>query len=178
VTGGGGDIGLAALALRFAHAMGAAQDASGGRRAGPVGLRRPIDLTRAIEAGTIAQSRLRELSPVVFAMAGEGDAVACPIVDRLADEPVMAGDDPTAVPRPPPPHGRAAGGVFRRTRPSFEARIRDGARGRAGADVHRSDALPVLGAALLGLDRLDGRVAGDRQAAERRLRAALGAWRP
>lgn len=180
--GGGGDIGLAAL--------GAAVRARDGR--GPrtrleavvpaqFGLTRPIDLTRAIEAETIPQARLRELSPIVFRTAADGDSVAQAIVDRLADElSVMAEaiirrlslarHAPTVV---------LAGGVFAARDAAFEARIRDGIRAvAAGADVHRSETLPVLGAALLGLDRLDGRVAGDRRAAERRLREALGAWLP
>lgn len=180
--GGGGDIGLAAL--------GAAVRARDGR--GPrtrlegvvpahFGLTRPIDLTRAIEAGTVPQSRLRELSPAVFRTAEDGDAVARSIVDRLADELVAMAEaiirrlsltrrSPTVV---------LAGGVFAARDAAFETRIGEGIRAVAsGADVLRSGALPVLGAALLGLDRLDGLVAGDRRAAERRLRNALGAWRP
>jgi N-acetylglucosamine kinase-like BadF-type ATPase len=88
--GGGGDVGLAAL--------GAAVRARDGR--GPrtslealvpahFGLIRPVDLTRAIEAGSIDQARLRELSPVVFGAARDGDAIARSIVDRLADELVV-----------------------------------------------------------------------------------------
>jgi N-acetylglucosamine kinase-like BadF-type ATPase len=180
--GGGGDIGLAALGAAVR-----ARDGRGPRTTLEVAvpahfsLHRPIDLTRAIEAGTIAQARLRELSPVVFESAGQGDAVARSIIDRLADELVVMAEaiirrlslarrHPTIV---------LAGGVFAARDRSFEARIRDGVDAVApGAEVRRSDALPVLGAALLGLDRLDGRVAGDRRAAEERLRAALGAWRP
>ncbi|HEX5147465.1 MAG TPA: hypothetical protein VFW02_00190, partial [Candidatus Limnocylindrales bacterium] len=56
---------------------------------------------------------------------------------------------------------------------------REGIRAVApGAEVRHSEALPVLGAALLGLDRLDGLTTGDRVMAEARLREALGAWRP
>lgn len=180
--GGGGDVGLAAL--------GAAVRARDGR--GPrtslelgvpahFGLSRPIDLTRAIEAGSIAQARLRELSPLVFGAAAAGDAVARSIVDRLADELVVMAEAiirrlgltrrrPTVV---------LAGGVFAADDEAFETRIRDGVTAvAAGADVRRSKALPVLGAALLGLDRHDGRSAVDRRAAEARLRAGLGAWRP
>ena len=85
--GGGHDIGTAAL--------GAAVRARDGR--GPrttleklvparFGVARPIDVTRRIEAGTLAHGRLAELSPVVFAAAGSGDAVARSILDRQADE--------------------------------------------------------------------------------------------
>jgi len=180
--GGGGDIGLAALGAAVR-----ARDGRGQRTSleatvpAHFGLARPIDLTRAIEAGTIAQAQLRELSPGVFEAAADGDVVARAIVDRQADELVVMAEAiirrlsmtrrrPTVV---------LAGGVFAARDRSFEARIRDGVNAVApGANVRRSAALPVLGAALLGLDRLDGRAAGERRAAERRLREALGAWRP
>jgi N-acetylglucosamine kinase-like BadF-type ATPase len=180
--GGGGDIGLAAL--------GAAVRARDGR--GPrtsleslvpafFGFTRPIDLTRAIEAERLPQSRLRELSPVVFKAAEAGDEVARAILDRLADElVVMAGAiirrlsmtrrQPVVV---------LAGGVFAAHDERFEARIRAGVQAIAqGAEVRRSEALPVLGAALLGLDRLNGLAARDRRDVESTLRRELGGWRP
>ena len=180
--GGGGDLGLAAL--------GAAVRARDGR--GPrttletavpaaFGLERPIDLTWAIEVGRIEQARLRELSPVVFRAAQAGDAVATSIIDRQADElVVMAG----AIIRRLGLTRRApdvvlAGGVLAANDARFEGRITNGIVAIApGASVRRSDALPVLGAALLALDRLDGRAERDRRAAEERLRGTLGAWRP
>jgi N-acetylglucosamine kinase-like BadF-type ATPase len=180
--GGGGDIGLAAL--------GAAVRARDGRGARTVlettvpaafGLARPIDVTLAIEYGGMAQSQLGQLSPVVFQAARARDAVARSILDRLADELiVMAGAiirRLSLVRRRP--DVVLAGGVFAAHDEPFETRIRDGIRAIApGAAVHRSDALPVLGAALLGLDRLGGLTDRDRRAAEARLRATLGAWRP
>ena len=91
--GGGLDIGLAAIGAAVR-----ARDGRGPRTTletvvpGHFGFSRPIDLTRALEVETIAHSRLRELSPVVFRAAGEGDEVARSILDRLADELVaMAG---------------------------------------------------------------------------------------
>ena len=180
--GGGGDVGVAALGAAVR-----ARDGRGSRTSLETlvprffGLSRPIDLTRAIEAGTIPHARLRELSPLVFRTAGEGDPMAQSIVDRLADELiVMAGAiigrlaltrrQPTVV---------LAGGIFAAHDLRFEARIRAGVEAVApGADVRRSEALPVLGAALLGLDRLDGLTAEDRPDVEARLRASLGAWRP
>jgi N-acetylglucosamine kinase-like BadF-type ATPase len=180
--GGGGDIGLAALAAAVR-----ARDGRGPRTRleavvpAQFGLNRPIDLTRAIEAERIPQARLRELSPAVFATAEAGDAVARSIVDRLADELVVRAE---AILRRLSLTRRAptivlAGGVFAARDPGFDARIRDGIRGVAsGADVRRAETLPVLGAALLGLDRLDGRGPGDRRLAERRLRDGLGAWQP
>jgi N-acetylglucosamine kinase-like BadF-type ATPase len=180
--GGGGDIGLAALGAAVR-----ARDGRGLRTtleksvASAFGFSRPIDLTLAIEAGTVAQSRLRELSPVVFRTARNGDPVARSIIDRLADElVVMAGAiirRLSLVRRRP--DVVLAGGVFAARDEPFEARIRDGICAIApGAAVRRSEAIPVLGAALLGLDRLEGLTAGDRLAAEARLRASLGVWRP
>ena len=156
--GGGHDIGTAAL--------GAAVRARDGR--GPrteletlvpahFGLARPIDVTRRIEAGTLAHRRLAELSPVVFAAAGAGDAVARSIVDRQADELVAMARaiigrlhltrlDPTVV---------LAGGRVQRPATTTSSDVsRTGIRAAApGATVRRSEALPVVGAALLGLDR-------------------------
>jgi N-acetylglucosamine kinase-like BadF-type ATPase len=144
------------------------------------GFSRPIDLTRAIELGSVPEARLRELSPLVFQVARRGDAVARSIIDRLADELVaMAGAmirrlnvtrrDPDVV---------LAGGVFNALDDDFETRIAAGVHAVAPrATIRRSDAPPVLGAALLGLDRLDW-TGSSRDAAEVRLRAALRSWEP
>lgn len=180
--GGGHDIGTAAL--------GAAVRARDGR--GPrttletvvpahFGVTRPIDVTRRIEAGVLEHHRLADLSPLVFTAADDGDAVARSILDRQADELVamarsiivrlhMARLDPTVV---------LAGGVFNARDEVFERRIEEGIRATApAATVRRPDALPVLGAALLGLDRLIGKDGPGHTAALDRLRASLGAWRP
>jgi N-acetylglucosamine kinase-like BadF-type ATPase len=179
--GGGGDIGLAALGVAVR-----ARDGRGPRTAleaavpAAFGLSRPIDVTRAIENGTIASSRLRELSPVVFRAAQAGDVAARSILDRLADElVVMAG----AIVRRLSlvrrrPDVVLAGGIFVARDEAFERRIREGIGAIApGASVRRSEALPVLGAALLGLDQLTNSTTAERRAAEARLRASLGAWR-
>jgi N-acetylglucosamine kinase-like BadF-type ATPase len=127
--------------------------------------------------GRIAQTRIGELSRVVFAAAEAGDAAARRIVDRLADEIVaMAGAmlrrshltrrDPDVV---------LAGGVFRTRDPMFAERIASGVRAIAPrAGLVRLSAPPVAGAALLGLDRL----AGDAVSAETSaaVRVALGRW--
>jgi hypothetical protein len=69
-----------------------------------------------------------------------------------------------------------AGGVFRARDASLEARIAAGIQAVApAATIRRLDAPPVLGAALLGLDRLPGRSPSGRAAAERRLRADVAA---
>jgi N-acetylglucosamine kinase-like BadF-type ATPase len=181
--GGGHDLGMAAL--------GAAVRARDGR--GPrtsletlvpqqFGLTRPIDVTRRIEAGTLERPRLAELSPVVFAAAGSRDAVARAIVDKQADELVAMARaiigrlrlgrlDPTVV---------LAGGVFDARDDAFDRRVADGIRLAAPrATVSRSEALPVTGAALLGLDRAFRGAGGPAHAAAvDRLRATLGEWRP
>lgn len=186
--GGGGDIGTTALGAAVR-----ARDGRGRRTSlealvpAHFGYQRPIDVTRAIEAGRIAHGRLRELSPVVFRAAAAGDVVARAILDRQADELVLMA---TAIIRQLSlarrrPDVVLAGGVFQAQEPVFEARIRDGIVAVApGATVHRSAAVPVLGAALLALDALEHdanvgrRSPGDRHAAEARIRASLGAWRP
>lgn len=180
--GGGRDVGLAAL--------GAAVRARDGRGPRTVlemfvprqfGYSRPIDLARAIELGPVAQNRLGELSPLVFRVAADGDPVARSIVDRLADELVaMAGAmirrlhltrrDPDVV---------MAGGVFDARDDRFEARIAAGVQAVSpGATLRRSDTPPVLGAALLALDQLDGWGPAGHDSAEARLREALRAWKP
>ena len=156
--GGGGDIGMAALGAAVR-----ARDGRGPRTrletAVPAHFdrSRPLDVTDAIEHGRLDESRLRELAPVVFATAATGDAVARGILDRMADEVVVMAAaiirrlhltrldvDVTL-----------AGGVFRADDPVFEARIVEGVRAVApAARVRRSEAPPVLGAALLGLDEL------------------------
>lgn len=180
--GGGTDLGLAAL--------GAAVRARDGRGPGTsleslvpgaFGLSRPIDLTRAIEAGRVPHARLGELAPVVFLAARAGDPVAGSILDRQVHELVAMA---TAIIRRlsltrRSPDVVLAGGVFAARDEPFEARIAAGIQAIApGATVRRSEALPVLGAALLGLDRLDSVTVADRPAVEARIRASLGTWRP
>jgi N-acetylglucosamine kinase-like BadF-type ATPase len=180
--GGGHDIGTAGLGVAVR-----ARDGRGPRTTletlvpAHFGVTRPIDVTRRIEAGVLEHRRLAELSPVVFTAAGSGDAVARSILDRQADELVaMAGSimrrlhlirlDPTVV---------LAGGVFESRDAAFDSRVAEGIRAVApAATVRRSVALPVLGAALLGLDRLIGVDGPGHAAAVDRCRASLGEWRP
>jgi N-acetylglucosamine kinase-like BadF-type ATPase len=141
------------------------------------GLKSPAAVTAAMYTERIAEERIAELAPVVFAAAGAGDAVARAIIDRLADElVVMAGAmirrlhltrrDPDVV---------LAGGVFRTSDAGFVERITGGVAAIAPkARLVRLKAPPVAGAALLGLDRLAGGTTdGDIPA---RVRAAIGAW--
>jgi N-acetylglucosamine kinase-like BadF-type ATPase len=144
------------------------------------GLASPAALTKALYLERIDDRRLAELCPVVFRAAGAGDAVARSIIDRLADELVamatalirrlhLARLDPEVV---------LAGGVFRADDSLFYARIDAGVRAVApAARLVRLSAPPVLGAALLGLDRLSPGGSTD-PAVERRLRRALEGWAP
>jgi N-acetylglucosamine kinase-like BadF-type ATPase len=140
------------------------------------GLGRPSSVTRAMYDGRIPQERVGELSPVVFGAAGEGDAVARSIVDRLADElavMALALARRTAMSRLPV-EVVLAGGVFSTTDEPFFARIDAGVRAVI-RDAHfvRLDVPPVAGAALHGLARV-----GASEAARGRLRSAMRLWRP
>jgi N-acetylglucosamine kinase-like BadF-type ATPase len=141
------------------------------------GLRSPAAVTSAMYRGEIPESRIGELSPVVFATAADGDAVARAVVDRLADEiAVMAGAmiqrlrltrrDPDVV---------LGGGVFRTRDAQFYERIRTGVERIAQrARLVRLDAPPVAGAALLGLDQVAGRPVPTEVG--NRVRGAVRAW--
>jgi N-acetylglucosamine kinase-like BadF-type ATPase len=172
--GGGHAVGLAALSAAVR-----ARDGRGPRTAletlvpARFGLRRPVDVTLAVYRGRLGDSHLRDLAPDVFAAAGQGDAVARAILAQLADEVVvMAG---AALRRlrllRRRPSVVLAGGIFRADDAPFHDRIADGlARIAPGARIVRLDAPPVLGAALLALDRLDR---ADRGTAAANVRTAL-----
>ena len=170
--GGGSDIGEAALW----HAM-RSEDGRGERTQlativpAHFGLRRPRQLMEAMYFGKISTGRVAELPPHVFAAADEGDGVARSIVERQADEIVsMAG---TAIRRLRMTrldvHVVLGGGIFRNAYTPFFERIEDGlCRIAPAAAVKILASPPVVGAALLGLDRL-----GASRAAGARLRSAL-----
>jgi N-acetylglucosamine kinase-like BadF-type ATPase len=140
------------------------------------GLSRPAAVTRALYDGRIPETRIGELSPVVFGAAGEGDAVARAVVDHLADElAVMA----VALARRTAMTRRLvevvlAGGVFGTTDRPFFARLEAGVRAVVrDARFVRLDVPPVTGAALEGLARV-----GAPDGARVRLREAMRGWRP
>lgn len=139
------------------------------------GLRRPDDLTNELYSGRLDPERLRELPPLVFAAAADGDPVAGAILDDLADEVVawaVAMIRRLHVTRTDVPVV-LSGGIFRATYEPFVNRIRSRIEAVApAARVRVLDAPPVLGAALIGLDRLD-LTPTQRTAAETRLRSAL-----
>jgi N-acetylglucosamine kinase-like BadF-type ATPase len=119
----------------------------------------PRSLSVAMYRERIPYSRRLEIAPLVFDAAVGGDAVARSIVDRLADEVVawagaairrlrMQRLDPDVV---------LAGGMFRPEDPLFFKRIGEGIAAVApAAQVCRLTAPPIVGAALLGFDRLQG----------------------
>lgn len=156
--GGGADIGEAAVwhALR-------SEDGRGDRTTlattvpAHFGLRRPRQLMEAVYFERLSVERLAELPPLVFGAAAAGDAVARSIVDRQADEVVTMAA--AAIRRLRMTrldvHVVLGGGIFRNDFPPFFERIEEGVRRIApAAAVGVLTAPPVLGAALLGLDRI------------------------
>jgi 6-phospho-beta-glucosidase len=169
--GGGGDVGMAALmaAARSADGRGST---TGLESAVPAqfGFSTPFELARAVHVGALSEHRLKELAPVVLALAQQGDPVAASIVGRLADEVIALAA--TAVRRlelsDQSPDVVLGGGMLRAASPSTIERIAAGVRAAApGANVAVSYTGPIVGAALLGLDELRaGAAAAERVRAE------------
>lgn len=177
--GGGGELGREALSAAVR-----ARDGRGPRtpfeRSVPAhfGVRSPAALTKALYLERIDGHRLSELAPLVFRTARGGDPVAQAIIDRLVDE--LAGMARALIRRLRlgrlDPEVVLAGGVFKTDDRSFFERLEAGILAAAPrATIRRLTAPPVLGAALVGLDRLapDGATP---PAVESRLRAALETW--
>jgi N-acetylglucosamine kinase-like BadF-type ATPase len=130
-------------------------------------------VTEAIHFGTVPDGRIGELTPVLFATAASGDRVARAVVERLAEEvSVMA---LVALRRLDLQATRTdvvlGGGVLAARDPLLMAGIRGRLEAAAPLAVIRvNSAPPVVGAALLGLDRC-----GLAPGTEQRLRAAFDA---
>src|SRR6266550_1046660 len=142
----------------------------GGSRSSPA---RESTASASRRMGVWPASRLRELAPLVFDAAGYGDGVARAIVDRLADE--VAGMAIAMIRRLRLVRLDVdvvlAGGIMRNRDRLFYERIEAAVRKVARrASIRRVAQRPVLGAALLGLDRLAGE---DHDAAEKRLRSVF-----
>ncbi|HSD48495.1 MAG TPA: BadF/BadG/BcrA/BcrD ATPase family protein [Actinomycetota bacterium] len=135
------------------------------------GMRTPRQVTEVLYFRRMDTARLAELAPVVFRDAAEGDDVARGLVDRQADEIVLMAA--AAIRR----LGMRAldvdvvlgGGIFRTGFPPFFERIETGLRAVAErARMVVLEAPPVVGAAMLGLDRI-----GASRRAKARVRATL-----
>jgi N-acetylglucosamine kinase-like BadF-type ATPase len=143
-----------------------------------VGLGRPEAVTRAFYDGRLDEVRIGDLAPVVFATAAAGDPVARGIVDRLADE--LAGMAAALARRTGlvrrEPEVVLAGGVFKTDDEAFHAGLAERIHAAIPqARIVRLTAPPVLGAALIGLDRVAGGVPLEPEA-EARLRDAIQSW--
>ena len=145
----------------------------------------PTAVMEAVYLGRIDAGRLRELAPLVFTAASQGDAVARSLIDELADEIVATA---TAAIRRLHLTTRdveviLGGGVFRSNDARLLARIKTGIETVAPkAVMRRLVAPPVLGAALIGLDEVHAtRLARERLRAkltDRRLSLLKGGRRP
>jgi N-acetylglucosamine kinase-like BadF-type ATPase len=138
-------------------------------------LRTPRQVMVGLHTGALDEERIFELAPVVLAAANAGDAVAVGIVERQADE--VAVLVCTALRRLRLRRADVdvvlGGGVARARSPVFMRRLSAlVAECAPAARIAVVDDLPIVGAALLGLDRLavaDG--------ADARLRGVLVASR-
>lgn len=174
--GGGADLAVRALGAAI-HG----RDGRGPRTSleqlvpGHVGLRRPLDVVTALHLRRISEDDLLTLAPVLFTAAAAGDAVARGLADWQADRLVAIGA--SAIRRlgltRRPVEVVLIGSIWRTDDRAFHERVRAGLLAVAPAAViRRLDAPPVLGAALLGADRL-----GLDAAALARLSAQLSAAR-
>lgn len=170
--GGGTDLGEAAMW----HAI-RAEDGRGGKTALAAmvphhfGFKRPRQVLEAMYFGRLDADRLSELAPTVFRAAKQGDEIARGIADRQADEVVaLAG---TAIRRLRMTKLDVdvvlGGGIFRNDDAPFFDRILRGLEAVAPkVRVQTLTAPPVIGAALIGLDRR-----GAPRTAQARLRRSL-----
>ncbi|MGW0188722.1 N-acetylglucosamine kinase [Streptomyces sp. NPDC003362] len=121
------------------------------------GLTSMYALIEALHLGRVPAARRHELAPVLFGTAASGDPVARSLVDRLADEIVtmavvalgrldlLTEETPVVL----------GGSVLAARHPQLEEGVRELLSARAPKAVpHVVTARPVLGAALLGLDRV------------------------
>ncbi len=171
--GGGGELGMGALGAAVR-----AQDGRGPRTSladlvpAHFGLRRPADVTAAIYAGRIAEARTSELASVAVKAAAAGDAVALGLIGDLADECAafaIASIRRLGLARREVPVV-LSGGVARGADVLLAGAVAQRVRAVApNASVRVLRAPPVLGAALLALDR----VAPGDVSAEARIRRDL-----
>ncbi|HEY2938055.1 MAG TPA: BadF/BadG/BcrA/BcrD ATPase family protein [Gaiellaceae bacterium] len=171
--GGGFDVGLAAVS-----AAARSEDGRGPKttleQAVPAhfGLSSPQQLAEAIHLGSIPLRRVVELPPLVFAEAAH-DEVAAGILDRLASEVVALARAALArLELTGEPVEVLLGGGLLQGRDGYVHEAIEAGLRNVGPNitVHTAASVPVVGAALLGLDELS---AGPE--AQARLRRELGA---
>lgn len=173
--GGGYDVGLTALGSAARSEDGRGPKTSLERSVpGYFGVDTPSELAEQLHAGRIHSRRLIELAPLVFAEA-RTDAVAAGIVSRLADAVVAFAR--AALRRldleQEPVDVILGGGLLRSGDERLHAAIVAGLAEVGDALVVRTtDAPPVVGSALAGLDRLGATVAA-KQRITRELTAAV-----
>jgi N-acetylglucosamine kinase-like BadF-type ATPase len=170
--GGGGDLGAAALwwAIRAEDGRGP-QTELRSAVPGHFGVARVEDVVLGVHRGRIGHAELGGLTPVLLAVAAAGDDVARAVVRRQAAEVcafATAAADRLALRELPVPVV-LGGSVLAARDPLLTGTIAERlAVELPGAVVRIVDAPPVLGAALLGLDRVGGPAP-----AAARLRAAM-----
>lgn len=130
-----------------------------------------LELIERLHFGELSEDVLHELSPLLFRVAAQGDAVAAEVVDRLAEEVSLLAT--VSLQRLGLTEDRVdvvlGGGVLTGGNDLLIAEVTRRCKAVAPqAVISVVDVLPVVGAALAGLDAL-----GADQAAEARLRAAL-----
>ena len=156
--GGGGWMGEMALATAVRSRDGRGPK-SALERAVPehFGLRAPLAVTEAIHTGKVEKRRLTQLPPLVMRCAAEGDAPSLALVEHLADE--VAGMVQSAIRRLRMTQldvdVALGGGILRGRDPNFMNRVTAGILSVAPkARMRPLTGPPVVGSALLGLDRL------------------------
>ena len=173
--GGGFDVGLTALS-KAARSLDGRGPKTTLEQAVPAhfGFATPYELAEAIHRKEIAERRMLELAPIVFAEA-EGDHEAAEIVDRLAAEIVaLAGTalarlglETTAV------EVLLGGGLLRDEDSRVVESIREGLRERAPAvSVRVTGTPPIVGATLLALDSVGASPAAQERVREEVMAAA------
>lgn len=157
--GGGAEIGETALWYAIRSEDGRGQRSSLARLVpAHFGLTRPRQVLERLYYGRLDEDRVGELAPLVFRAASEGDIVARSVVDRQADEIVAMAT--TAIKRLRMErldvHVVLGGGIFRTDDEAFFRRIEAGLHAVAPeASCTVLTDPPLVGAAWLGLDRLD-----------------------
>jgi N-acetylglucosamine kinase-like BadF-type ATPase len=169
---GGGWLGRAALGVAIR-----ARDRRGPRtileRLAPAHFKMasPTAVMEAMYVGRLDERRLRELAPVVFQAASQGDAVSRHLIDELADEVVATANAAIRRLRVTKRDVEVilGGGVFRSNDEELFERITSGIAAVAPkAVLRRLQVPPVVGAALIGLDEIRAT-----RPAKARLRTAL-----